>query len=112
MQETITALNFSEKTSKGFSVVKFWYEWCPPCERYDKWVVELIQEIWDKVNFFLVDVHDSQNIWTPESVNMKKVVWKIEGVPYVVFMYKWAVMEKILGVPNFSELWENIKKWL
>lgn len=92
-QEYITALNFTEKTLSGLSVVKVGADWCKPCQDYDKNVNSIIRETSDLVSFFAIDIENKANQNSKVSSDMKKTLKMAWAIPHIAILQDWELIQ-------------------
>ena len=74
-------------------IVKFKAEWCGPCKKIEPHVENLMQ-IYDKINYVVVDVDDGSNIAS---------YLKIRSIPTIV-SYLDGDIHEILSSSNLSDI--------
>ncbi|MBT3834997.1 thioredoxin family protein [Candidatus Peribacteria bacterium] len=92
-------------------VVKIGEYGCPPCRRYDRMVIELMDEFSGKVEFVCID-GDTIPHGSEESRSFKRAVGPYTGVPYITIFKNGERTEGILGFRDNTELREAINRVL
>ncbi len=97
-QETITAADFQSKIGGDeVVVVKFGYQGCNACQKYDKTTVKILEKEFPTVPFLEVDVHDTENSTNEAARNMKRTVGVFDGFPTIHFFSNGKLLDTVRG---------------
>ena len=98
-----TADNFEELTSKGFTFVDFFANWCSPCKLMFPVMDELAEKLEGKVSVVKVDA--DQN---PELVQQQGV----RGLPTMKLFKDGKCVETVVGARSFQDIMKVLDKYL
>ena len=99
MVEEINSSNFSEKISKGKSLVDFWASWCGPCMMFAPTFEETSKETKD-VKFYKLDVDKNGDIAQH---------YEIRGIPTLILFEDGKEIKRITGMRSKEELKKELK---
>jgi thioredoxin 1 len=99
MVEQVTASNFKEKISQGWSIVDFWAEWCGPCKQLAPIFEELSGEYTGKLNFFKLDTEQFGELAGEHNVR---------GIPCLIVFQEGVEKDRIVGFMPKESLKEKI----
>ena len=105
MVKDIKAKDFKKEVLKSSKpvLVDFWAEWCIPCKKIEPIVVQLSDELKDKIIFFRVNVDEDPSI---------AAEYSIRGIPALFLFKNGQVVERVIGVVSKKELLKKLEKVL
>ncbi len=96
-----TDQTFTAETGEGLVLVDFWAPWCGPCKMIAPVLVEIDEELGDKVKVVKVDVDENQ-----ETAGKFEVM----SIPSLFVMKDGQIVDKALGYKPKEALVELVSK--
>lgn len=96
-----TDQNFTAETGEGLVLVDFWAPWCGPCKMIAPVLVEIDEEMGDKVKVVKVDVDENQET---------AAKFEVMSIPSLFVMKDGQIVDKALGYKPKEALVELVSK--
>lgn len=90
---TITEKN--QINTEGITVLKFYADWCPPCQQYAPIFEEFVNSNKNLANFGQINIDNARDI---------AVEYKVMSIPTTVILKNGVVVESKNGVINPNDL--------
>ena len=94
---------FKEETGSGVVLVDFFATWCMPCRMMAQILEDVAEELGDKAKIIKVDVDESSNLAKQ---------FGVMSIPTLVIFKDGAEQEKHIGVWQYEDCTDAIKKYL
>lgn len=94
---------FKEETGSGVVLVDFFATWCMPCRMMAQILEDVAEELGDKAKIIKVDVDESPNLAKQ---------FGVMSIPTLVIFKDGAEQEKHIGVWQYEDCTDAIKKYL
>ena len=94
---------FKEETGSGVVLVDFFATWCMPCRMMAQILEDVAEELAGKAKIIKVDVDESPNLAKQ---------FGVMSIPTLVIFKDGAEQEKHIGVWQYEDCTEAIKKYL
>ena len=94
---------FKEETGSGVVLVDFFATWCMPCRMMAQILEDVAEELGDKAKIIKVDVDESPNLAKQ---------FGVMSIPTLVIFKDGAEQEKHIGVCQYEDCTDAIKKYL
>lgn len=94
---------FKEETGSGVVLVDFFATWCMPCRMMAQILEDVAEELADKAKIIKVDVDESPNLAKQ---------FGVMSIPTLVIFKDGAEQEKHIGVWQYEDCTDAIKKYL
>lgn len=96
-----TDQTFTTETGEGLVLVDFWAPWCGPCKMIAPVLVEIDEEMGDKVKVVKVDVDENQET---------AAKFEVMSIPSLFVMKDGQIVDKALGYKPKEALVELVSK--
>jgi len=87
-------------SSEKPAVVDFWATWCEPCKRLDEVLEEMAAEYGEHVDFFRVDVNESQQTTSR---------FAVRSIPTLLFFQGGEIVDQAIGSISREVLDEKLR---
>lgn len=94
---------FKEEIGSGVVLVDFFATWCMPCRMMAQILEDVAEELGDKAKIIKVDVDESPNLAKQ---------FGVMSIPTLVIFKDGAEQEKHIGVWQYEDCTDAIKKYL
>lgn len=94
---------FKEEIGSGVVLVDFFATWCMPCRMMAQILEDVAEELGDKAKIIKVDVDESSNLAKQ---------FGVMSIPTLVIFKDGAEQEKHIGVWQYEDCTDAIKKYL
>ena len=94
---------FKEETGSGVVLVDFFATWCMPCRMMAQILEDVAEELGDKAKIIKVDVDEGPNLAKQ---------FGVMSIPTLVIFKDGAEQEKHIGVWQYEDCTDAIKKYL
>lgn len=101
IEVTLTRMNFRDQVldDKGFVLVDFWYEHCPPCRRMEPVIAHLSLNYRDRVMVGRVDVEEEGDLTEQ---------YGVEAFPTLLLFHDGLVVDRWVGYGGLKE----VSRWI
>ena len=96
-----TDQTFTSETGEGLVLVDFWAPWCGPCKMIAPVLVEIDEELGEKVKVVKVDVDENQET---------AAKFEVMSIPSLFVMKDGQIVDKALGYKPKEALVELVSK--
>ena len=96
-----TDQTFTNETGEGLVLVDFWAPWCGPCKMIAPVLVEIDEELGNKVKVVKVDVDENQET---------AAKFEVMSIPSLFVMKDGQIVDKALGYKPKEALVELVSK--
>ncbi|MFB9760107.1 thioredoxin [Ectobacillus funiculus] len=96
-----TDQTFTNETGEGLVLVDFWAPWCGPCKMIAPVLVEIDEELGEKVKVVKVDVDENQET---------AAKFEVMSIPSLFVMKDGQIVDKALGYKPKEALVELVSK--
>ncbi len=91
------------KKDKKPILITFYAKWCTPCKMQEPIILELYEILKDKVNFYKIDIDESERLAENLGVN---------SIPYLAVYHNGELKESSVGLTSLAELSKMLIKYL
>lgn len=96
-------LNFEHAIQDNLILVDFWAEWCEPCKVQDTILVEVLNELNEKVVVGKVNVDDNKFITTKYGVG---------NIPNMILFQNGELVHRFTGLQSKEQILRMINKFI